>query len=99
MAVQLKITQGAYSKIERGDSSPSIGRLEQIAKILKVDITYFFQEANKPLKLEESPQLYGFATKSDVEELNNITRQLRQEIATLKKDSAAINSNTAKRGK
>ena len=99
MGAELKITGGAYSKIETGITDPSIGRLEQIAKILAVDVTYFFQEANEPSKVEESPQLYGFATKSDIEELNNILRQLKQEIAMIKKDITAIKNNAAKRKK
>jgi transcriptional regulator with XRE-family HTH domain len=99
MAAELNITSSAYSKIERGITDPSISRMEQIAKILGVDVTYFFLDTNEPIKVEDGTKLYGFATKSDIEELNNIIKQLKQEIATLKKDIAVLNSNAAKRKK
>jgi transcriptional regulator with XRE-family HTH domain len=38
MATQLDITQGAYSKIERGETDMPLSRLEQIAKILKIKL-------------------------------------------------------------
>ncbi len=99
MAAELNVTPSAYSKIERGITDPSISRLEQIAKILSVDITYFFHDTNEPLKMEDGSKLYGFATKSDIEELNNIIKQLKQEIAIVKKDIAVLHSNTTKRKK
>jgi len=99
VAAELNITTSAYSKIERGVTDPSIGRLEQIAKILEVEVTYFFLDANGPSKVEENSTLYGFATKSDIEELSNIIRQLKQEMAILRKDMAVINLHVAKRKK
>jgi len=94
MAADLNITPSAYSKIERGITDPSIGRLEQIAKILGVDVTYFFQEAGDPLKMEDTDKVYGFATKGDIEELNKIINQLKQEIALLKKDILTLHAGT-----
>jgi transcriptional regulator with XRE-family HTH domain len=44
MAAKLKITASAYSKIERGVTDPSVGRLEQIAAILKIHIKDFFTD-------------------------------------------------------
>jgi transcriptional regulator with XRE-family HTH domain len=38
MATQLDITQGAYSKIERGETDMPLSRLEQIAKILGIKL-------------------------------------------------------------
>jgi transcriptional regulator with XRE-family HTH domain len=98
VADELNITESAYSKIERGITDPSIGRLDQIAKILGVTVSYFFQEP-APLKMEEEHAVYGFATRNDVDAINNAIRQLKQEIAALKKDMAFIHGHTTKRKK
>ncbi len=85
MADELELSLSAYSKIERGVTDPSIGRLEEIARILDVNITYFFDKENAPTS-EDGSKSYGFATKGDIEELHNIIKQLRQEIIMLKKE-------------
>ena len=90
MAGELNISTSAYSKIERGVTDPSIGRLTQIAKILEVDITYFFiEQPTTPINKAEDPvRPYGFATKTEVDELarelSNAITKMRQEIANLK---------------
>ena len=43
MADQLGITAGAFAKIERGETDPSITRLYEIATILEVDIISLLQ--------------------------------------------------------
>lgn len=85
MAGELGISKSAYSKIERGVTDPSIGRMGEIAKILDVEITYFFQEQNPTFHKAEDPnKSYGFATKADIEELTGMINKLKQEIASLK---------------
>ena len=84
MADDLGISMSAYSKIERAVTDPSIGRIEEIAKILEVDITYFFHEQNPRNKIEDRDKPLGFATKSDIEELISIINKMQQEIASLK---------------
>jgi transcriptional regulator with XRE-family HTH domain len=42
MATELDITQATYSRIESEDSKLSIGRLQEIAKILGIDIADLF---------------------------------------------------------
>ena len=50
LAKALHLTVGAYAKIERGETDPSITRLFELAKILKVDITAFLHdEAGVPV--------------------------------------------------
>ena len=44
MAGELGITAGAFAKIERGETDPSITRLFQIADILKVSINDIIEE-------------------------------------------------------
>ena len=87
MAGELGISTSAYSKIERGVTDPSISRITEIAKILEVDITYFFEgQANK---MEDTNKTYGFATKSDIEELTRMINTIKQEIASFKKSLQA----------
>lgn len=83
MADELGLTHSAYSKIETGKTDPSVGRVKQIAEILKVDITYFFQEGS-PNKAEESNIPYGVATKINLEEIIRVINKMKEEIASLK---------------
>jgi transcriptional regulator with XRE-family HTH domain len=79
MAVELDITAGAYAKIERGETDPSITRLKQIADILKVDVTFFFKEQQAPSfsMLEEPENKYGgYASQASVENLAHLISQL-----------------------
>jgi transcriptional regulator with XRE-family HTH domain len=99
MAGELNISYSAYSKIERGITDPSVGRLEQIAKILGVGVTYFFLDSGEPAIVEESPALYSVAKKSEVEEINKIIKQLKYEVAVLKKEISAIKISVSKRKK
>ncbi|MEO6251667.1 MAG: helix-turn-helix transcriptional regulator [Ferruginibacter sp.] len=85
MAGELGISKSAYSKIERAVTDPSVGRIAAIAKILEVDVTYFFQEQSTFIHKAEDPnKAYGFATKADIEELTGMINRLKQEIASLK---------------
>jgi transcriptional regulator with XRE-family HTH domain len=86
MANDLNITPSAYSKIERGVTDPSVGRLAEIAKILGVDIIYFFQEENTVHDHQEKNPPYGFATKNDLEELNAVIKELKKEISMIRKE-------------
>ncbi|MEO8171461.1 MAG: helix-turn-helix transcriptional regulator [Sediminibacterium sp.] len=45
MADHLGLTAGAYAKIERGETDPSITRLFEIARVLKTDIMNFIKDA------------------------------------------------------
>ena len=85
MAGELGISTSAYSKIERAVTDPSVGRIAAIAKILEVDVIYFFQEQNSPThKAEDQSKVYDYATKVDIEELTVMINKLKQEIASLK---------------
>lgn len=88
MAGELGLSTSAYSKIERGVTDPSISRLSEIAKILEVEVTYFFEE--KVHKTEDPNKTYGFATRSDIEELTNIINKIKLEIASLKASLPAL---------
>lgn len=96
MAGELGISKSAYSKIERGITDPSVSRITAIAKILEVDVTYFFQEKSTPDKLEEQDKPNAFATKRDIEELTSAITKIKEEITNLK---ASLQSTVAKNKK
>lgn len=45
---QLGITVSAFSKIERGLTDPSLGRMKQIAGVLEVDLSVLFKSKEYP---------------------------------------------------
>ncbi len=87
MAGELGISTSAYSKIERGVTDPSIGRITEIANILEVEVAYFFRDQTGVNKIEDHTKPYGFATKGDIEELMNIIKKIQQEIVLLKSET------------
>jgi transcriptional regulator with XRE-family HTH domain len=100
MAAELDITAGAYAKIERGETDPSITRLLKIAEILEVDVNIFLNDVVSPTsKTEEPANPYGFATKHDVENLTQLVKQLNKEIEKLKTQIAAAKQTGIKKGK
>jgi len=97
VADELNITHGAYSKIERGESDPNTQRLEQIAKILKVSITDFFEDVASSFK--EDLGKYGYATKTEVENLNKLVSSLVKEIEKLRDELPKVKHTAGKKGK
>lgn len=87
IADALAISPGAYSKIERGETDPSIGRLQQIAEILKVPVTSFINETTSfsDNNLANPQDNYGFATKEDLEEIHIAINKLQRDIASIMK--------------
>jgi transcriptional regulator with XRE-family HTH domain len=90
MAAELEITAGAYAKIERGETDPSATRLMRIAEILEVDVTSFFQDKSQATRFEEAPKEYGFATKTDIEQLAHLIKQLNREIEKIKTELVLV---------
>jgi len=97
MAAELDITAGAYAKIERGEKDPSATRLLRIAEILEVDIITFFQDKYQPFRVEEPVKEYGFATKTDIENLTYLIKQLNSEIEKLKTEMAVMKKQGSKK--
>lgn len=97
VADELNITHGAYSKIERGESDPNTQRLEQIAKILKVNITDFFEDA--ALSFKEDSSKYGYATKTEVENLSRLVNSLVKEIEKLREELPKVKHTAGKTSK
>ncbi len=85
IAGELNITTSAYSKIERGVTDPSVGRLLRIAEVLETDVTDFFKGVPRQTAREDGiNQQYGFATKSDIEELMHLIDGLKRDLERLK---------------
>ncbi len=76
MADKLKITAGAYAKIERGETDPSISRLFEIATILKTDIVSLVKDTK--VSGDVHSQLASISKDVDV---------MKKEIASLRKNA------------
>jgi transcriptional regulator with XRE-family HTH domain len=86
MGADLGITAGAYAKIERGETDPSITRLFNIAEILEVDLMSFFQDLQNPVNAEDPNVNYGAASKKEVESLSQAIAKLAIEFEKLKEE-------------
>jgi transcriptional regulator with XRE-family HTH domain len=84
VAEDLGMTKGAFSKIERGLTNIPVARLIEIAAVLKVDVGEFFEKENSKSKIEDHIPQYGFASKSDIEELVKMIQSLAKEVSVLK---------------
>ena len=89
MGDELGITAGAYAKIERGETDPSITRIIKIAEILKVDPTFFLKEAH--LIMQEAPVKY------DVVQLTEAVTKLSREIDNLKTEIKELKKPKSKK--
>ncbi len=78
IADKLKLTAGAYAKIERGETDPSISRLFEIAAILKVDITNLVKDASAIISGDIQTQIVTLAKDVDT---------LKKEMLSLKKSA------------
>ena len=67
MADKLELIAGAYAKIERGETDPSISRLFEIAGILKVDIVNLIKDGKQSISGDVQKQVSILA--KDLEEL------------------------------
>lgn len=79
IAVRLNITPGAYAKIERGETDPSISRIYEIADILGADPLQLITETSTAIPASDPAVL------SIVSELRNEMHELKSELASLKK--------------
>ncbi|MFZ6025920.1 MAG: helix-turn-helix domain-containing protein [Bacteroidota bacterium] len=92
MAAELDITPGAYAKIERGETDPSVTRLIQIAGILEVDVASFFREQSiTELNIVAEPAAQYTTepiSRSEFKAVVNTLNQLKQELDEVKKQLA-----------
>ncbi len=74
VAEEIGMSHGNYGKIERGEIDVSSNNLIQIAKVLKVQVGDFFEEKAKANIKENKPD-YGYATRSELNELSQLVKQ------------------------
>jgi transcriptional regulator with XRE-family HTH domain len=94
VADELGISHGAYAKIERNETDPNTSRLIEIARVLGVHITDFFEDALANTK--ENKVNYGYASKEDVESLNKLVHSLAKEIEKLRQELPKPTSRSKK---
>jgi len=99
IAFELGLSRSAYNKIETGTTSPNTNRLQEIAKVLEVDITEFFKDPKAVSKAEDPKLQYGFATKSDIEEMMKVIQSMLNDINELKASLTKQGKPAAKKSK
>lgn len=99
IAFELGLSRSAYNKIETGSTSPNTNRLQEIAKVLEVDITEFFKDSKAFGKAEDPKLQYGFATKSDIEEMMKVIQSMLTDINELKTSLTKQGKPAAKKSK
>lgn len=97
MGAELGITAGAYAKIERGETDPSAKRLLQIAEILDVEVSYFFQKPGTEQHLLDKKTNYGPASQQDLEQLGTLIESLRRDIEKIRTELSALKKAKTKR--
>lgn len=108
MAELLQMSKNGYAKIERGESKPSLERLEQIARVFDVSILDLLQTIDKQVVLQTQNQQANYyqhyinneSLQSEIEKLkliiahkDEIIQQKEEYIQVLKK-MANINTNS-----
>ncbi len=83
MAEELEMTPSAYRKIEQGITNPPTQRLIDIAKVLEVNVSDFFEELDA---VAEHREKFGFATKDDVDSLMRVVQQLARDMERLREE-------------
>jgi transcriptional regulator with XRE-family HTH domain len=83
MAMQMRITMSAYSKIERGKTELTLHRLSQIAEVLKIDITEFFKEEAASQVAEAPIPDYGFVTRREFAEQVAAIQQVQLKLSEI----------------
>jgi transcriptional regulator with XRE-family HTH domain len=97
MGAELGITAGAYAKIERGETDPSAKRLMQIADILGVEVSYFFQKPGTSQQMLDKKTNYGAASQQDLEQLGTLIESLRRDIEKIRTELSALKKAKAKK--
>ncbi|MBH2004583.1 MAG: helix-turn-helix transcriptional regulator [Sphingobacteriia bacterium] len=97
MGAELGITAGAYAKIERDETDPSAKRLMQIAEILGVEVSYFFQKTGSNQQMLDKIPNYGIASQQDVEQLGVLIASLRRDIEKIKNELSALRKPKSKK--
>lgn len=89
MAMEMGITAGAYAKIERGETDPSVTRVLQIAQILEVDVAVLFKDTDTGQLVANIP-IAPYVTRSELNAVIDALNHLKAEIEIIRKQLPAI---------
>ncbi len=85
MADEIGILDTSYSKIER-EGTNNLQTLLKICKLLDIELPDLIVETENTAIASDSKKQYGFATKNDVEEINQQIKMLMTEFSQLRKE-------------
>jgi DNA-binding XRE family transcriptional regulator len=85
MADEIGILDTSYSKIER-EGTNNLQTLLKICKLLDIELPDLIVETENTAIASDTKKQYGFATKNDVEEINQQIKKLMTEFSQLRKE-------------
>jgi transcriptional regulator with XRE-family HTH domain len=85
MADEIGMLDTSYSKIER-EGTNNLQTLLKICKLLDIELPDLIVETENTAIASDSKKQYGFATKNDVEEINQQIKKLMTEFSQLRKE-------------
>jgi transcriptional regulator with XRE-family HTH domain len=80
---KLGISISAYAKIERDETDPQASRLIEIAKLLGVEVGYFFAKTTSDTASSKQTK-FSLASKNDINELRELIVALRKDVDRIK---------------
>jgi transcriptional regulator with XRE-family HTH domain len=84
IAEEIGMSYGNYGKIERGEIDVSSTHLIAIAKVLKVNVSAFFDK-KIGVNISEPKSNYGYATKDELNDLANAIIKLTKAFEHIEK--------------
>jgi transcriptional regulator with XRE-family HTH domain len=101
VAQELGMSLGGYGKIERGESSISVDRLQQIAKVLDLadgmDIMKFDEQVVFNIQHNQSPSINGVVNNYSVSDTERASYEMRiQELKQVNQQLEKVIENQSK---
>jgi transcriptional regulator with XRE-family HTH domain len=85
MADEIGMLDTSYSKIER-EGTNNLQTLLKICKLLEIKLPDLIVEKDNIVIASDDKKQYGYATKNDVEEINQQIKKLISEFSLLRKE-------------
>lgn len=96
IAEEIGMSHGNYGKIERGEIDVSSTHLIQLAKVLKVNVSDFFETKLKA-NIKEPKTEYGYATKAELSEIAQALQYLTKIVEKMQETSSNKKESTKKK--
>ena len=81
LADEIGMSAGNLGKIERGEIDVNTKHLQQIARVLKINVSELFEEK---ATVKDRNNLYGFSTKDEFRSLAETVQLLAKEVKDLR---------------